>query len=196
MLKLLIVRIFIIFIHLINCKRKKVFISGIQRSGTNILSYLLTLNHINVLNKDYFRKKYKTRNKPGFVHYYHKNTLLTKRYNGKKINFKTIENYNRYLGEKNTKHIIIKRNINTWLKSIKKYSKYNRDWKFTDNNNFYIKEYKKFYEFYEKNKNNKNVLFVCVENITRNKKDLLKIEKFLNTKLLFKKTKLYVSLKL
>ena len=77
--------------------------------------------------------------------------------------------------------------------SIKKYSKYNRDWKFTDNNNFYIKEYKKFYEFYEKNKNNKNVLFVCVENITRNKKDLLKIEKFLNTKLLFKKTKLYVS---
>ena len=79
MLKLLIVRIFIIFIHLINCKRKKVFISGIQRSGTNILSYLLTLNHINVLNKDYFRKKYKTRNKPGFVHYYHKNTLLTKK---------------------------------------------------------------------------------------------------------------------
>ena len=192
-LRYLIVRILIIFTHLINCKRKKVFISGIQRSGTNILSHLLTLNHINVLNKDYFRKKYNTRNKPGYIHYFHKNTLLCKRYNGKKINFKTIENYNRYLGEKNTKHIIIKRNINTWLKSIKKYSKYIRDWKFTDNNNFYIKEYKKFYEFYE---NNKNILFVRVENITRNKKDLLKIEKFLNTKLLFKKTLLYVSLRL
>ena len=42
----------------------------------------------------------------------------------------------------------------------------------------------------------KNILFVNVENISRSKKDLFKIEKFLNVKLLFKGTKLYVSLKL
>ncbi len=195
-LKLFLVRIFIIFVHIVNFKRKRVFISGIQRSGTNILSYILTLNHIHVINKDYFRKKYKVRNKPGYVHYYHRNTLLTKRYNGKKINFKTIENYNRYLGEKNTKHIIIKRNIKDWLKSIKKYAKYNKDWKLVNSNKFYISEYNKFYNFYEKNKNDKNILFVNVENISRSKKDLFKIEKFLNVKLLFKGTKLYVSLKL
>ena len=160
------------------------------------MSYILTLNHINVLNKDYFRKKYRLRKKPGYVHYYHKNTLLIKRYNGKKINFKTIDNYNRYLGEKNTKHIIIKRNLNTWLKSIKKYATKIEDFKLSNSNKFYINEYNKFYNFYEKNKNNKNILFINVENITRSKKDLFKIEKFLNTKLLFKKTNLYVSLRL
>ena len=196
MIKILFTKILIIFFHFINLKRKKVFISGIHRSGTNVLSYILTLNHINVLNKDYFRKKYRTRNKPGFVHYFHKKTLLCKRYNGKKINFKSIENYNRYLGEKYSKHIIIKRNKKNWLKSIKKYAKYNKDWKYTNSNKFYIKEFNKFYKFYEKNKNNKNILFVDVENITRSKKDLFKIEKFLNTKLLIKKTNLYVSLKL
>ena len=35
-----------------------------------------------------------------------------------------------------------------------------------------------------------------MENLTNNKKDFLKIEKFLNTKLFFKKTNLYVSLRL
>jgi hypothetical protein len=192
-LKNLLIRLLIIFFHLINLKRKKVFIYGIQRSGTNFLTYILTLNHLHILNKDFFRKKYKLRTKPGFVHYYHKNTLLSNRYNGKKINFKTIKNYNQYLKEPNAKHIIITRNLKSWLVSIKKYSKLNKDWKYTNNNNFYIKEYRKFYDFY---KNNKNILFVKIENLTRNTKDFSKIEKFLNIKLFIKKTSFYVSLKL
>ena len=190
------VRIWIIFINLINFKREKIFIHGIQRSGTNFLSYILTLNHIYVVNKNYFSKKYKKRNKPGFVHYYHKNTFFTKRYNGKKINFVTIDDYTKYLGEAAVKHIVIEREKKSWLKSIKSYAKLHKDWNYKDEDKFYLKEYKKFYDFYKKNSNNKNILFVKIDNLTKNMKDYSKIEKFLNKKLFFKKTNLYVSLRL
>ena len=195
-IKITLIRYFIIIVHFINFSQKKVFVHGIHRSGTNFLVYILLLNNINVINKNYFRKNYRLRNRPGFVHYFHKKTFLSNRYNGKKINFKSIENYNKFLGDNNAKHIIIKRDIKSWLKSIKKYAKFNKDWTYTNDDKFYIKEYRKFYSFYEKNKTNKKILFVKMENLTNNKKDFLKIERFLNTKLFFKKTNLYVSLRL
>lgn len=202
-LKLLITRLLIIFFNLINIKRDQVFIHGIQRSGTNFLAYILTLNHINVLNKNYFRNEFRIRNKPGYVHYCHLKSNLFYQYNGKKKKFKSISDYNKFLGYPNAKHIILLRNEKAWLKSIKNYVYYLKEnvkpgHKVYDlsnkKNDFFLTEREKFYKFYKKNKFNSNILFIELDDLIKNQKGFSQIEKFLNKKIFIKTTNLYVSL--
>jgi hypothetical protein len=153
--------------------------SGIQRSGTNFLSKLIHLNFGisfinnmsgNVNGKDIPR--YNPLHKHFRIQDDKSTIVMDEKYNND-LNFETFKDYKIHLGIDDLKVVIIRKNLDSWLTSIKKWA-FKCNWvtleEFDSVKESYIREYQEYYNKWEsfQSENENDIVILNLDNIINN----------------------------